>query len=386
VLWNTRLSGGGIIRALAAQDTRGPDGEIITAVWVGGWDGVVWKLDGESGGILLQTASPTRNYGFALDGSGNLWISGRSDRVLGRIDTHRCVDTRSCDVAPCGADGDTCIKQAIPIPSGHNPYGITVDSEQRVWLAMLGTRTIARYDPRAGGSRWTFQNVGVDCHGIAADAAGWVWAAGYDAGVVRLDAANPSRYWVVAGTGGRGSKGMAVDFDGNIWSINQSGQDATVIEPGPTLMEATVFTRVVPQLVAPYTYSDMTGQQLRLATDPHGWYRRPFEGCPESVTETEWRELRFEGDTPPGTLMRFRVRTAETRAGLASAMWVLVGEAPPARSPLQIGDALRRAGVEPQRWLEVEVQLEAMRSSTSEVITPRLSALAVTRACNGAIF
>lgn len=132
VLWNTSLPDGGIIRAVAAQDTIGPDGEIITSVWVGGWDGVVWKLDGETGEILVRTASPTRNYGFALDGSGNLWISGRSDRVLGRIDTRRCVSTASCDVTPCGAEGNTCIKQAIPIPSPHNPYGITVDSEQRV--------------------------------------------------------------------------------------------------------------------------------------------------------------------------------------------------------------------------------------------------------------
>jgi hypothetical protein len=77
---------------------------------------------------------------------------------------------------------------------------------------MLGSQTIARYDPRAPGSRWHFQNVGVDCYGIAADGAGWVWAAGYAAGVVRLDGDDPSRFFVVPGTGRRGSKGMAVDF------------------------------------------------------------------------------------------------------------------------------------------------------------------------------
>lgn len=72
VLWNTSLPDGGILRALAAQDTFGPDGEIYTAVWVGGWEGIAWKLDGETGGILVRTASPTNNYGFALDREGNL--------------------------------------------------------------------------------------------------------------------------------------------------------------------------------------------------------------------------------------------------------------------------------------------------------------------------
>ncbi|WP_157069327.1 hypothetical protein [Sandaracinus amylolyticus] len=387
VLWNVSLPDGGILRALAAQDTLGPDGEIITAVWVGGWEGLAWKLDGENGAIVVRTASPTNNYGFALDGAGNLWIAGRSARVLGRIDTRRCLDTASCDVAPCGDDGDSCIKQQVSIPEGHNPYGITVDADQRVWVAMHGTSTIGRYDHDAAGARWTFVNVGVDCHGIAADGAGWVWAAGYGAGVVRLDADDPTMFSIVPGTDGRGSKGMAIDFDGQVWSINQGTDDATVIEPGATLGDATVTTSVVPAGIERYTYSDMTGQQLRLATDPRGWYRRPFEGCPEGAdVETEWRELRFEGSIPPGTLMRFRVRTAATREALASAMWILVGEAPPATSPLSIDDALVAASVEPQRWIEVEVQLEAMRSSATEIISPRLTSLTVTRQCGSLVF
>jgi len=379
VLWNTSVPDGGIIRALAAQDTRGLDGEVITAVWVGGWEGIVWKLDGETGGIVVRTASPSNNYGFALDGSGNLWISGRTDSVLGRIDTRRCVDTASCDVAPCAED--MCIKQRIPIPSGHDPYGITVDSAQRVWMAMYGSNTIGRYDPAAGASRWAFANVGVNCHGIAADAEGWIWAAGYDSGVIRLSADDPSMFAAVPGTGGRGSKGIAVDFDGRIWSINQGSEDATLIEPGPTLMDQMVTTEVVPQLVAPYTYSDMTGQQLRLATDPSGYYRRPYEGCDPAGGQTVWRELRFEGDAPPGTRFRFRVRTAATRAELPMAMWVLLGDSPPLTSPVSIEDALLAAGIGAQPFLEVEVQLEAMRSSATEIITPRLTAMSVTYGC-----
>ncbi len=379
VLWNTSLPDGGILRALAAQDTTGLDGALQTAVWVGGWESVVWKLDGETGAIEVRTPSPTPNYGFALDRSGNLWISGRSAQMLGRIDTTRCTDTLTCDVPACAED--TCVKQQIPIPGALEPYGVTVDAAQRVWTANYGSQTVARYDPMApAGSRWTITNVGADCHGIAADGAGWIWAAGFDTGIIRLDSNTPSMFAVVPGTGGRVSKGMAIDFDGRLWSINQTAEDATVVTPGPTLTDQTVMTEVVPALVAPYTYSDMTGQQLRLATDPRGYWRRPFEGCAEDEV-TNWDELRFEADVPTGTHLAFRIRTAPTRAELSTAVWLAAGRVPPTVSPISIDDILTAASIEPQRWLEVEVQLEALRESATIVISPRVRSVTVTRTC-----
>jgi len=381
VLWNTSLPDGGILRAAAAQDVYGPDGELTSSVWIGGWEGIVWKLDGDTGAILVRTPSPTNNYGFALDGMGNLWISGRSGRGLGRIDTMRCRDTASCDVAICDDSGADCIKQNIGIPGSHNPYGITVDSEQRVWMAFHGSSSIGRYDPAT--AMWSIVNVGENCHGIAADAAGWVWAAGWNTGVIRLDADNPMSFTAVAGTGGRGSKGIAVDIDGQVWSINQGTSDATVITPGAALGEATVATGVVPHGALRYTYSDMTGTQLRLATNPRGYWRRPFEGCEDATNiDTIWEELRFDAEIPAGTLLRFRVRTAATREALAMASWIAVAEAPPATSPLNIETALRDAMVEPDRWLEVEVQLEAMRMGMADrPVTPRLLGVSVTRSC-----
>jgi streptogramin lyase len=382
ILWNTSLPDGGILRSAAAQDTYDPDGNLISAVWIGGWEGVVWKLDGDTGSILVRTTSPTNNYGFALDGMGNLWISGRSGRGLGRIDTNRCTSTAACDVPVCDDSGADCIKQNISIPGSNNPYGITVDQEQRVWLCMHGSRTVGRYDPRT--ARWTIQNVGADCHGIAADAAGWIWAAGYDSGVIRLDAETPSMFMVVPGTGGRGSKGMAVDIDGNVWSINQGSSDATVITPGARLSDATVETGVNRHGALRYTYSDMTGTQLRLATNPRGHWRRPFEGCTgEGVVETVWEELRFDGEAPVGTLLRFRVRTAATREALSGATWISLGEMPPTTSPIDLGAAFEAAMVTPQQWIEVEVQLEAMRESfdPARPITPRLRSVTVTRNC-----
>ena len=378
VLWNTRLSGSGLIRAVAAQDVEGPDGEIRPFVWAGGWGSrAVYKLDGVTGEMLFQTPSPTNTYGFALDAVGNLWISGRSDTALGRIDTTRCVDAASCTTMVCGAAGDDCIKQAIPTPS--NPYGITVDFMQRVWFG--GDAGATRYDPMApAGARfsvvhWSF------VHGIAADAVGWVWGAGAGSGVIRISAADPASHAVVAGTGGHSNKGMAVDQDGKIWSITYEG-DATIVTPGATLDAATVVTGQTPVGSLRYTYSDMTGLQLRLATNPRGYYTHVFEGCdPATSVSTDWGDLSWDGDVPPGTTLRFRVRTAATAAELAGATWVTVADVPPDASPASVAAKLAAAGVMSERFLEVRVELASTRSSTREVVTPRVRSFAVTRMC-----
>ena len=389
VLWNTRLTGPGDlrIRAVAAQDVEGLDFTIDHYVWIGGWEGIVWKLDGDDGAILVTTQSPTNNYGFALDGNGQLWISGRSSAALGRIDTTRCVDDASCAAPACGDDaaGDTCVKQAIPVPSGNNPYGITVDFNQRVWIAAYGGGSTLRYDHAAArGSRWVVAPHGVNCHGIAADGEGWVWAACDNSGVLRLNQMDPAGMnGIVAGTPGIYAKGMAIDFDGKVWVINLSEGNATVIVPGPALTDAAVTTGVNDTPISRYTYSDMTGQQLRLATNPRGYYRRVFEGCPDTTgtTGTEWGELRWVGDAPPGTSLVWRARTAATRADLATAMWVTVATVPPAASPADVAAALMGAGITPQRFLEVEVQLTSMRESTTEVVTPRVFSMEVTHTC-----
>jgi hypothetical protein len=393
VLWNVDFPEADLIRAAAAQDASGPDGEVIPYVWIGAYaagdgsaSGLVWKLDGTTGARVLQTQGPTYNYGFALDGTGNLWISGLGNQALGRIDTTRCIDTASCAVATCVGEGpgfDDCIKQQIPAPSGS--YGITVDFHQRVWLAgYQGDNRIMRYDPAAApGSRWGSVMTGFITFGITADASGWVWAAGTTDGVVRVNA-DTLEYQIVPGTAGIAyAKGMAVDQTGKIWTINQGGSnDATVIVPGAAIGD---YTSVTPGVAATpayrYTYSDMTGQQLRLATNPFGYYRHIFEGCAEGVATTEWRDLSWTADVPVGTSTRFRVRTAATRAELDAATWVIVANVPSDPSPADIRGELTRLGITPAHFLELEVRLESTRTSGTAVITPRVSAMDVSHLC-----
>ncbi len=402
VLWHHPLAadmpGEGLIRAVAAQDVEGPDGELIEYVWVGGFSTrKIAKIDGVTGETIFVTDAPAPTYGFALDGNGQLWVAGRGTH-LGRLDTNRCVDAASCAEAVCteaSLDGTACdgaVKAAIPSP--FRPYGITVDFNQRVWLGgdvahptMTYSPRFARYNPAApGGERWVSVNVSPNGHvvnGIAADADGNVWGAAWStAGIIRIDADNPTSWVTVPGTVGVRNKGIAIDSAGKVWSITNGDNQAVVVTPGPTLMENTVQTGVaVGSLVGNYTYSDMTGLQLRLATNPRGYYRHLFEGCDAEGINTNWGALDFGADTPAGTDVQFRVKTAATVEGLDDADWIVIGNAPPDTSPLSIGDRLREAGVDGARYLLLEIGLRAERSSTSEVITPRVRSVSVEHTC-----
>jgi hypothetical protein len=375
VLWNTPLPGG-LVRGVAANVERGPDGEPVESVWVGLYDTQrVAKLDAETGAKLFEARLPGSPYGFAFDGRDNLWVA-TTESVLARIDVSRCVDAPSCDVPACPeAGGDDCVQQAIPVAEGM--YGITVDARQRVWLG--GGSSPRRYDPMAPpGRRFTTSSASLFVHGIAADARGNIWGAGVDVGLVRIDADNPLRHAVVPASVGLSAKGVAVDDDGKVWGINLNGDDATVVVPGPEIDAFTVWTGVVPTLVQPYTYSDMTGQQLRLATSLTGFYRRVIDACPGAPEgPTRWGALRFDAEVPMGASLQIRVRTADTRGALMAQPWVRVAEVPDDASPVDIAAALMGAGVTPGALLEVSLELGAWRARGTATVSPRVRSLDV---------
>lgn len=376
VLWNTRL-GGDLIRAVAAQDVNSSSDLVQRpAVWIGGWNGTIWKLDSDRGSIILETSSPVRPYGFALDMAGNLWISSR-ERAFGRLDTNQCTDAATCESQVCGNDGAACVKQKIDIDIV--PYGITVDYKQRVWL---GGDSVVRYDRKAAmGSRLTYlhpnRNAGIWVHGIQADLDGNIWGASPSEGVLRIDADNPTTYAVAAS--GIDSKGIAVDLDGKVWSINMQTSDATVVVAGQDLNQNDVIHNVS-GLVQPYTYSDMTGSQLRFATNQTGFYRQTFAGCPNTIN-TDWLELRWDAATPAGTSIRFLARGADTQAALSGLDWHQIASVPPNISPLELAPVLSGSGIANSKFLQVEAQLVAVREADGSARAPVLRSMAVTYHC-----
>ncbi|MCB9604159.1 MAG: hypothetical protein H6724_10675 [Sandaracinus sp.] len=391
VLWRTDLPGSGLVRAVAAQDVEGPDGELRHFVWAGGWNNNrIYKLDGETGAIVLEITAPATAYGFALDGRGRLWMASLTNRYIGFVDTNLCTDSATCEAetlcvasSPEGTECDaaTIAKGRIPIPDA-GTYGITVDFNQRIWTGGWGGGDhVKRYDPMAAsGSRWASVTTSPSgCNGIGADADGFVWAACQGSSVItRVNAETLESVNIPV----RASRGVGIDADGKIWAITRNTNEAAdVIRPGPTLAEYTIDSSVGPVLQDKYTYSDMTGLQLRLATNPRGFYRHVFEGCEAETDTTVWGDIQFEAETPPGTTVVFRVKTANTREELDALDWTTVGTVPPDTSPLDIAAALSGAGITAGRFLLLEVQLRAERTSSTEIITPRVLGLNVTRTC-----
>ncbi len=411
VLWSRYLDGGGPLRGIASHNVIGLDGVLENAVWVAGYDGVLWKLDANTGEILLQTPTPTLQngdpiepYGMAMDRSGNLWMATRQFGYLGRLDTTRCMDGPSCDVATCVSPsqsdnhlGDDCIKQALRITNFHS-YGITIDQKQRLWF---GGYNVTRYDPGAAPNArvtqlttfpWTppsgFDDV---IHGIAVDDQGWVWGAGLNEGVLRIHADDPTgagKVHRVTGTQGFSNKGIAVDGQGKVWSITRD-QTALVIQPGATITNNTVDSTSVQSLNEPYTYSDMTGLQHRLATQAYGVYRTTFEHCekPERI----WSRLHWNAAVPPNTRLVFRARTAIHWQRFTGVPWVTiatvtdanpVGDAELTSHLPSIGISNGKEGMEP--WLEVEVQLQRLDGASPNA-TPALNWLEITGSCNDAV-
>ncbi|MBI4704683.1 MAG: hypothetical protein HY744_26570 [Deltaproteobacteria bacterium] len=391
VLWHVPVPNPPLVRGVAAQDVPAdPNDPEITGmknyVWTGGTNHkTVYKYDGKDGKLLIQTASPACTYGLALDGKGMLWQSGNvCGAEIGRIDTNQCHDQASCDSFPvcesscneggCTANCDAAVKERIKLPQ--SVYGITVDFKQRVWVGGSG---IKRYDPAAPpAQRYKAINDVPFVHGIAADGKGHVWGAAVGSGVVRVDGDTMQKVIVPVPN----AKGMAVDKDGKIWGVSW-GNEAHVIVPGyPALNDFNMIPNAVTGLVSCYTYSDMTGQQLSLATNKPGYYREIFDRCQDG--EPKWMELFWDVVLEDKTKVRFRVRTAPTVDALKDAKWIAVAEIPSDKSPADLVKAFADAGITQQHLLEVEVRLEGWMDA-DKYTTPHVKSFGISYLCGPAV-
>ncbi len=209
------------------------------------------RIDGDSGDIDVDLPVPeiavdwAGPYGGAVDSAGDFWFHSR-DAGLPHPLVHVAADGSSYEI--------------IPVPDPVNPYGITVDSNNRVWLAGY-EGGIGRYDPVAG----TWQTVvGYTGLGIQEDAQGRMWMAIYPwdttTGVHAFDVNTMAHVMTIDMTGvAPSSRGISIDFDGYVWMVDQNAS-AWRIDPASQTWQS------YSGLTGPYTYSDMTGWGLSLVT------------------------------------------------------------------------------------------------------------------------
>jgi hypothetical protein len=219
-----------------------------------------------------------------------------------------------------------------------------------MWSCNLWYECLYRFDPAT--NQWDSADIpGGDeftpaegCRGIAADGEGYIWT-GEGSTLTRWD---PDRLTVAdtVATTGSGGLGVAVDFDGKIWMVNEGSDDASRIDPNTMTEDGRFSTGTMP-----YTYSDMTGYQLRNITAPEGRYSRTFELC--DAADSEWSGIGLDVDLPPGTSAQVRIRTGATPEELAAAEWVDFGE----MMNLDDRNILFNGAVPNARYMQVEITL-----------------------------
>ena len=216
----------------------------------------VHRLDGETG-IVLDTidvagfeCSSLSPYGAAIDPVGDYWMTNLvpgNDR-LAHIDVNGVLI------------------EVITPPI--TPYGMTVDSQGRVWLEAWtgsGGNSAARYNPMDGSWALANNHVAYSMSGIQEDALGRMWmnywtydGDGSDPGLVYIDGETmevSAPFGI--GCGPSSCRGLSVDLDGNIWSTSMGQNTAFRYNPNSGAVDT------YNQLVGPYTYSDMTGWALQ---------------------------------------------------------------------------------------------------------------------------
>lgn len=350
VLWSVRpdVTGSGCSGSAGCARAAGVDRD--NNPWVGLWNSSrLVQLESSTGAILRSHAITGRPYGLAIASDDTIWVASRSPHGL---------------LAVHPVNGQASSRD---LPDGRRVYGLALDHLDRPWVATGEDGGVSRYDPASnswahfgpwtgrGFTRGVAVKLNVDPQGNLLGASvflahhTWTNGCSQDAGqhryVTALDAVTGAALPTLDLGGDLGPVGVAVDSDGNLWTVNQCGSSATRFDLGAgTLTTYPVGSQ-------PYTYSDMTGYALRTITAPAGYYRQVFTGWEQG--ETRWQAV-FVDATLPGqgaTSLRLRYRVADTIPLLQAEPWsVSFGPYPPAALPLSL-DAIGYA-------IEVEVTLQ----------------------------
>jgi hypothetical protein len=218
-----------------------------------GQDGVfAHLLNGEDGSEAAKVPTGMNGgmfgqYGGAVDSKGDFWIT-----VNGILGPPNLAVVHHDDLTV----------EHYEFPDGIAAYGITVDSQDRVWLSANGYGVgVSSFDPAT--DTWTKGNGGFTSFaGVVETADHRIWTGSQDG----------TLYWFNGddATVGQGLlldsmiKGVSVDMEGFVWAV--TGTTAFKVDPDNLQVVGSYDG-----LDGPYTYSDMTGWALQnAACKPEG--------------------------------------------------------------------------------------------------------------------
>jgi streptogramin lyase len=302
--------------------------------------------------IVTHVDLATSVYGLAVDGRGFMWTSSNPTKK---------IDTTTATVV------DSVVNPSY--------YGIAIDGANRVWYGgWNGTGDLHRMDGDVPHAVLSTGAMGITAVTVHPD--GTVWGSsfgGNPTGVIKLTlnaagtAVTNTQYF--ADPEGLSTHGVAVDKAGKIWAaqvgyqnvgngvgyVNRLNTDGTrdqrfPVDPGQCL----------------YTYSDMTGLQLRTITTREGHWFQDFDS---GYATPAWDHAEWTATVPAGTSLSVEFRAADTEAGFAggtATAWC----GPFTTSPASLTGCAQLVG---HRWLQADVKL----NTTTDGVRPSFSDLKV---------
>ncbi len=316
--WAVKPQGNDVARAVTV------DAE--SHVWVGYWNSrMLHRVSASSGTTIasVQMTSTGRPYGMAFDHKRDLYVSLRAGGTsqLGRIPTDNGIGTPKYYDVPADS------------------YGIAVDGNGIVWLAGGSKQRVFWFNPADESVNLMLLPSLGNARGITATQDGDVFVARHtwtcqNKNTARWITKIDGNTKTIVGSYDLGVKagpiGVAMGFGGTLWSINQCTSTVTKMnaEDGEILGEFPVGN-------APYTYSDMSGYQLKAIVAPNGTFSQIYEGW--GTGTTHWLEVAITATVPAQTGYEVFVRAANTKIALSQASSKSLGIVPiSASSPFDI--------------------------------------------------
>jgi hypothetical protein len=312
ILWMTPLTPNSYPRA-AGYNAGFAEGD--TYIYIGLYSNrQVVRLDQRTGKILKTIdVSPAMPYGLVIDKNADVWVRG-AEGSLARIQVSK-------------ADAVEIFSGSLAPPC---PYGIAADARGYIYTA--GSTCVSRLDPvartwekldlRSYGSSFT--------RGLALDSKNQLWVADTSAGMFHVDASGPVMvYKGKTANLSSNNVGAAIDYDNRPWIISQTNSMAYKVDP------TDYSTQSIRVGTGPYTYSDMTGYQLRNAAAPTGVWRYTVQGCGGS-NRTKWINLDWQAVVGNGTEVVIKLRSGYTKEEVAAAKWTQVAKVPSDMTPVSL--------------------------------------------------
>ena len=209
---------------------------------------------------------------------------------------------------------DARITQVVSARDGDraiSTYGIAAGSDCTIWVSDISNGRLMRWRPRQGQAGVSISTQGIgQSRGVNIDFDGNVWTSATGSATIAVwdpDTLTPTPFTDPCPTENRNHSGIGIALGNQIvnpgylsnngvsfWTYN----GATVTLAGCTICDG----------IAPYNYNDFTGALLRLATQEGTWRAVYDGGCDDRI----WGRLNWNAFIPEGTSVVVRVRAGNS--------------------------------------------------------------------------